>query len=637
MLDDVQPVDLTPPVVEGQPVLGQVVEEKAHEQAGIEEDERAAAATAGKRTFFREMLDDVEDPIPTVEQLESFGLFDLSHSNRLLAEYRSAHPSPVTPSSFGSVPPSPVVVPPSPAGEPRRPSEPPHRHSLAALPPRAHTADTPSPSSPLSPRLNPFAFVRKATIRPRPSQRAKSAGDVAAVPPLPAPSLALADAPSFFGTAQPEFVEESASSRPSTSLSRSETVKENRAPRKLRKAQPPKISVRTDDEYLLRPSVHLSPSTSRVEVTEPSPSSSSRPHPARQPTWQSASSSMAVSPVSYEFRDAAPRPPSPVSAFPGSARREKPLPPVEVKKRGSTVSSTDSYLGDNERARMSPSTSRGRFSFATPASPTTAAGMWSKLKLGKSTRGSGSRPSSIVSVDSSSTWELVEDSPQASQRSFEVLGRSPVRPSVERSLSENHLDSPTRSLAATAVNLPASASSPNLSRILEEPLDKRSSSGSTASRLLSVASIDSIAPSSGATTPAAISASSSLTIRDREPSSGMSRSNPSSNLHLASSSSFGSLRAHPPSPLSPIVPHHASDAAASSASLTSASWHSSRSSRSRDSLFYSGEEETAASSADDDVTGASSAQEEEEDEAATTGKAVPLVPLAVADGHGTAL
>ncbi|GAA5918225.1 hypothetical protein JCM6882_003017 [Rhodosporidiobolus microsporus] len=637
------------------------------------------AATPTTPTFFREMLEDLDDPIPTVQQLENFGLFDQSKSDRLLAEYRSTHPSPVSPSHFA--PPSPLIVEPA-SRAPRRPSEPQHRHSLAVLPleTKYDASTPPSPLSPsASPRLNPFAFVRKATIRPRPSQRAKSASDVQSHPPQPTP--ALADVQPFFSSAKGAgaAVEEVSSPRGSFSLSRNETVKENRAPRKLRKAAAPKITVRTDDDFLLRP--FAVPATEVEGQTSPpsSPNNNRPPAPIRLPSWRSSASSsnLATSPTSYSFSAASPsaeprqprRPSSPVGAFSASIRREGALPPVEARKRGSTnttTSSTDDYLADNERAaRFSPRASRGRFgSGSTPASPTASSsggGVWGKLRLGASKKGSGgsgsSRPSSIASVDSASTWEVVDgaDFLPPPQRTFEVLGRP------ERSLSSSSLSGGGEDQQQQQHEDGAGGplSSPNLSRILEQPEfgtpckgTKRSSiaSSSSASRPSTSASLDSFAIASGATTPNGhgqghgISASSSMTATRP----GMPRSRPSSNLNLntlSTAASFSSLRSHPPSPLAPLSSpplslgdkHSpplstaaAADPSASSTSLLSGSWPSSRSSRSRDSLFFSadgdegegdvygdrdgdGDVETPASSA---VEGDDSAVEGEEEEGA---------------------
>ncbi|BGP18546.1 hypothetical protein JCM10213v2_006612 [Rhodosporidiobolus nylandii] len=569
------------------------------------------------------MLEDLDDPIPSTEQLERFGLFDLRESNRLLAEYRSMHPSPGSLSEFSSTPSSPNI-------EVRPPGEPQQRHSFAALPPQAQLlASTPSPTSPSSPRLNPFAFVRNKTLRPsrpRPSQqRARSTGDVREVPPPPTP--ALGETQSFFADA-PGNSDRAADARPSTALSRHETIKQNKAPRKLRKAVQPKITIRTDDDYLLRPNAGHSLLPSRSSIDEPA---ASRPASLRQPSWQSTvSSPLATSPTSYDS-SVSPRPSPPVSAFPAGIRREV-LPPVEsAKKRGSATSSGDDYLADNERTRASPRASRGRFSIGGPGSPTSAAGVWGKLKLGKR---SGSRPPSVASIETRSTWE-VDDEGATSEQTFEVLGR-PSRPGVERSMSETLIDTtPVKSTSADQVDLPLSASSPNLSRIVEQPeaLSKRSSTVSTSSRLRT-SSIDSLPLASGATTPAAISAASSMTIREAfDPSSGMPRSRPNSNLHLASSASYSSLRSHPPSPLSPLItsqprrPSPPLGRSASTASLSS-SWRSSPSSQSRDSLLYSGDD-TLASSAEMDDTGASSAPDDEAEEAGLGAKALPLDRLVI--------
>ncbi|GAA6046952.1 hypothetical protein JCM3770_003447 [Rhodotorula araucariae] len=563
---------------------------------------------------FKEVLD---NPIPTYDELERFGLFDHATCARLLAEYRQAHPVPLPSPPSASTSSSPVS---ELEGTPSlcRPIEPRHRHSVAVVPVAIETGHPPLASPSIAPRLNPFSLVRKTTLRPRPSQRAKSTGDV---PLAPVGSTAT--------EAGAQFTDDKAQSR---SLSRQEMVRDDRAPRKLRKQAPPKITLRTDDEYLLRPFVHASSADTTPEATSLPASRSPRPASTRRLSWRSGTSSFVTSPRACEFDDSdaaalRPRSPSPVSAFPAAVRRET-VPPVERKKRNSTMSSTDSvYLADNERARLSPLTARSasRFGFgAAPPSPTgstSSSSVWSRaLKLGGAAgkgRRSSSRPESVASLDSPVT-------PSDEARSFEVLGRRPSpRPTVERSVSEDVVPGPFNGLDEHA-QMPGSASSPNLSRIVEQPEtpDKRASVVSTASarRLTHIGSIESLPPHSGVTTPAVLSTSSSLTAREGSSTPvrpALPRSRGSSNLALTSAASVNPLdeacaRALGVIPASP--PYLAST---SSLSLDE-SWQSSYS-QSQDSLFYSGDDIPASFSVvdvDDELTGASSAQDDEEDDAA---------------------
>lgn len=446
--------------------------------------------------------------------------------------------------------------------------------------------------------------------------------------------------------------------------SRPDPAKENRGARKLRKQAPPKITLRTDDEYLLRPfaeaaAVNAEPAgRPALTVSLPASAHSPRPSAPRRQSWRSGTSSFVSSPLAYESTDddpfPRPRSPSPVATFPSSVRREM-LPPVERKKRDSSMSSSESvYLADNERTRLSPRVEKAsfRFSVGAPPSPTGSASsssVWSRaLKLSiPMGRRSGSRPSSVASFDS--PVSPVDDP----GRSFEVLGRrASPRPAVERAASDATVVEGSR-LTATGEpsELATSASAPNLSRIVEQPetADKRASLVSTGSRGLPHAgSSDSLPQSSGVTTPAVVSASSSVTIRDgtTTPSRpALPRSRGSSNLVLASSSSSRSLAdAYANAPAS-APPLQTSFPSASSLSLGADSWHSSPSSnahsRSQDSLFYSGSEMHR--DGEDEFTGASSAQDDEDDDVfADEGRwrrkadALPQVlaaPVVVDQGH----
>ncbi|KPV73646.1 uncharacterized protein RHOBADRAFT_54843 [Rhodotorula graminis WP1] len=602
---------------------------------------------------FREVLDNVDEPIPTYDELERFGLFDLADCARRLAEYRLKHPVPAT--SFALPPPSASSDSEAPSTRRPRPTKPHHRHSVAIVPLSKPSQQAPPLASPsLAIRVNPFNLVRRTSLRPRPSRAAKSTGDV---PLAPTSESAAQSAPQAVAA----DAAQAAKPRPSSRL---DPAKENRGARKLRKQAPPKITLRTDDEYLLRPFAEAvnpnAASRPALTVSVPTSAHSPRPTAPRRQSWRSGTSSFVSSPLACEPSDdpfSRPRSPSPVATFPSSVRRET-LPPVERKKRDSSMSSSESvYLADNERTRLSPRVEKAsfRFSVGAPPSPTGSASsssVWSRaLKLSiPMGRRSGSRPSSVASFDS--PVSPVDDS----GRSFEVLGRrASPRPAVERAALDATVVEASRLTAPSELSeLATSASAPNLSRIVEQPeqADKRASLVSTGSRSLAhAASSDSLPPSSGVTTPAVVSASSSVTIRDgtTTPSRpALPRSRGSSNLVLASSSSSRSLASAYANAPASAPPLQTSFPSTSSLSLGADSWHSSPSSnahsRSHDSLFYSGSEMHR--DGEDEFTGASSAQDDDDDVFVNEGRwrrssgrkadALPQVlaaPVVVDQGH----
>ncbi|GAA5890881.1 hypothetical protein JCM5296_003452 [Sporobolomyces johnsonii] len=427
---------------------------------------------------FKELLMD-EDDVPTYEQLESFGLFDSTVSSHLLAEYRKTHPLPVETIPVILTPPRDLSRP-----SPPRPS-PQHRHSIAVVPAATlspPSSNPPSPSLSSSSKLSPFALVRRATAKGRPSQtRTKSANDVFefSVPPLLTP-----DEPSrpVGAPALPTVDWTQGGSQASTSkasLDRDRTIKEERAPRKLRRSGVPKPvlpDLRTDDDFLLRPTSELStPSTSPLI---PSPASS-RPPNSRKSTWRSSLSSLVSSPTTFEAPHDFPvrplRPHSPIDAFPSSVRRETlpPVDPQQPKKRGSASSSSDSYLGDAENAVPFPPSRRERTRsgsvLASPMSSVSSGGFWSKaLKLGRRT----SHSSSIASSDSTTGWEVVDGASETEQRgTFELIRKAnhPARPVVGRSYSETQVVVDGTKTPTEEAVLASSSSSPNLAGIAEQP------------------------------------------------------------------------------------------------------------------------------------------------------------------------
>ncbi|BGP26449.1 hypothetical protein Rt10032_c11g4596 [Rhodotorula toruloides] len=567
---------------------------------------------------FREMLESLNDRIPTYDELEDFGLFDHTHSSRLLAEYRLRNPSPAPTSPLPQIAFSPACDSTALSRQINRAYEPRKRHSLAVLPVPQPQNGPPLASPSIAPRLNPFNLVRRATARPCPTHRTRSASEV----PLSESATSTPPRSSFNSTSEWRH----SVARDSLSLSRNETVKENRGARKLRKQAPPMIMVRTDDDYLLRPfndPPHpelLDFEEAAKDVLSLQPSAAvGRPSTPRRSSGRSAIASFVTSPLAYEPDEAEamsppPRPSSPVSAFPSSARRAT-LPPLETKKRGSTISSADSsYYADNERARLSPRAPRtGRWSMAAPPSPcgsTSSNGMWSKaIKLGRGKRGSESRASSATSLDSPVGWEMLDYGQAGEARSFEVLGRPLSRPQVERAQSADIFPTtaPVASPSLTDPSLSSSPSTPNLDSIFEQPEtpDKRRSlvSKRSSQQLAKAVSHESLPPSSGTTTPAVFSAASSITVGDRDSPvrPPLSRSRRWSNLVLASTHSASAPTTLAVDDSHRLVPRYSSTSLAESES-----WMSSMSSQSRDSLFYSGDETPASSSAevDEDAVGA---------------------------------
>lgn len=415
---------------------------------------------------------------------------------------------------------------------PLRPS-PQHRHSIAITslaPPSAHSPPLASPTLvAASNRLSPFALARRASRknRPPPQPRTKSTNDVlreAAVPPLLSPESqesSVSDRRSSVVSLAPTTTEETPlASR--ASLDRDSTIKERRsagggaAPRKLRKnpaSRPPLPVIRTDDDFLLRPSSQFR-SRSPSPIRSSDQASSSSPTTSRKQGWRSSLSNF-VSPVaspttSFQMPHELsippqPRSPSPINSFPSNIRRESSLPPVDNNNRPRTNSLSDSYFGDSENHRLPNSTSsssshtrRDRTrtqstQIPSPSSPVSTGNLWARaLKLGR--KGAGSRASSVASSSASTTsWDMVEG--ESSERgTFEVLRSSKVspvlgtsRPMARRTTSEGGggggaqtaaAGSNTRSSGRAQVEgqiLEASTSSPNLSKITEYPesLDSR--------------------------------------------------------------------------------------------------------------------------------------------------------------------
>lgn len=354
-------------------------------------------------------------------------------------------------------------------------SSPDPSRSLGPLPsPQLHFAPGRVPSSPSissagsSPKPSSGAFasvVRRASLLRPNAARTKSTNDAPTPPPAPLVSPALEASP----TRVWEQPIRSRSAAPEVAGMGSQ-LDENRAPtpssaaagapppRKLRKSKPPPPSIpsiRTDSDYLAATRASYSPqlvySPSGLSPVPPSsPTSQKRSWRRSFPLFSSAPLTPTAEYKEAELRRRE-RSPSPVGAFPSEVRRAAALPPVDSrrKKRTSTVSSSDSYLGDGEGSK--PVGKKGSASSSTSSS----IGMWGAFK-------SSNRKGSVKSDDE---WdeELLDRS--TSYEGLVVLSRPPVArshsdPSVD-------LERPKKGLAGAS----ASSSSLNLDKIEEQPED----------------------------------------------------------------------------------------------------------------------------------------------------------------------
>ncbi|GAA5938887.1 uncharacterized protein JCM15063_004899 [Sporobolomyces koalae] len=601
------------------------------------EEEEVQQDTSSKNAtgfIFREMLAEDDAPTPSYDQLERYGLFDVTIRPDLLAEYRLKYP--LQSGTSVSVP----CPEDDEDSSPPRPS-PLHRHSIAIAPsslpgPSAHTPPLASPGLVPEPtKRSPFSLARRPSRDERPAHpRTKSTNDVlreVPVPPLLSPEQdsAPSDRRSSYGSIRPGD-ETPLSSQ--VSLDRDTTIKEKRTsagPRKLRRSaahKPALPVIRTDDEFLLRPS---------SEYFSRSPTPSSSPVSSRKSGWRTtlalSFSSPVSSPTSFEMPHDCPprraRSPSPIGTFPTEVRREKVLPPVERQRKDSL---SDSYFGDSENNR--PKRDRTRSHTATssaipsPSSPVSTGNLWARaLKLGK--KGAGSRASSVASSSASTmSWDLLEGEQTEHRGTFEVLRKPPQagvsssRPMVRRTSSESGTLQATDSTRAAAVAgglVAASTSSPNLSQIIEFPesMEQRFHPYSQSPPT----SVDSLSRSPDFYTPP-ITASSSHTVLaplDGTPlaPNHVQRVRSRSGLAATSSteeesSSLGQsdlLSAPAPLLCNPLEPSRSR-----SDSTASTTFQSTRSS-SQDSTF-SGDDETQSSSAaeldEGDLTGATSASED---------------------------
>ncbi|GAA5874807.1 hypothetical protein JCM3774_003446 [Rhodotorula dairenensis] len=560
-------------------------------------------------SVFKEVLEDPSSPIPTMNELETFGLFDLSESERLLAEYRLAHPSPI----------------PSPAPQEaisrtrtrerplRQSSDPQNRYSLTALqlPPYWPTS-SPLASPSDSPRLNPFAFVRKSGARPRLSQRTKSATE--------APSSATVyDFPDSgdYAYAYPA----------QRGLARDATLKVDKrsAVRKLRKAPPPKITVRTDETSLLRP---IEPQDSRSSLSAESAARDSISRSRRMSWASNASSSYPHSPITYDIEDV--HVPRTSASLPGPrkecGRSSTSVAAAEhdfAKRREATSSSAESlpYHADNERNRSSPRIARSTrssfgFASASASSPTSSIpspSRWVKpWGFDRMRRGGNSSPSSPIAAHPPGAMQGGTDLP-----TFEVLSRPSRQPSPERrsSLAMSRTDSRLKGPVAEERSAKGDESRARMGNT--EPLTSMPELDSPRTipeqqpcrrALARGISFDSVVTSSGCTTPAVLSTASSGTIRRPGTAGGVesdvTRSKEISELLLATALTPAAVdvgdHLGPDATFPPRGAEEGEEVLGLSSRAQSAagsSWTSSSSSRSRDSLSCCSGDETPASSA----------------------------------------
>ncbi|GAA5973430.1 hypothetical protein JCM8115_001742 [Rhodotorula mucilaginosa] len=586
-------------------------------------------------SVFKEVLEDPTSPIPTLDELETFGLFDLSESERLLAEYRLVHPHPLRlPDTLAAAQARPREAP------LRQSNDPQNRYSLASLqlPPYWPTSSALSSPSDAS-RLNPFAFVRKPSARPRLSERTKSGTDVPTSSPATRPVSAYDMVNG--GVLYPYPGEKG--------LERDATLKADKRPpaRKLRKAPPPRITVRTDETALLRP-VSSKDTGSTLSVDSASRDSNSR---SRRTSWTSnASSSYPHSPVTYETDEMHPSPMSDAQVTSRQALGRNSASVAEhefvVKRREATSSSAESlhYQADNERNRSSPRVARStRASFGFASSPTSSIpspSRWVKpWGFDRMRRGGNSTPSSPTVGNSPASGPTKPDS-----QTFEVLSRPSRRPSLDRSSSTGIVpadscppappSNPQLGAAATSDrHAEAGDAGDGQPGPLPDELDSMRRLAERPSRksLARGISFDSVRTPSGSTTPAMISTASSGTIRQLDAGAVVGehpvRSAKLSELLRASvnvQDPFGDeeRRRVEPGATSPIEDDVLDSSRANS---TTDSWASSSSSRSRsrDSLSYCSGDETPASSAvenDDEPV-----RESNDDDAFDVGKApIPL-------------
>ncbi|GAA5993055.1 hypothetical protein JCM10908_003081 [Rhodotorula pacifica] len=609
----------------------------AEEEAGV----TSCAAVPALHSVFKEVLEDPHSPIPTADELETFGLFDVSESERRLAEYRLLHPSPLPSPAT-----SPVVANVRSRGGPlRQSSDPQNRYSLSALQLPPYWPTTSPLSSPSdSPRLNPFAFVRKPGARPRLSLRTKSATEV--------PSLRASRSPSTLGSGK----DDDSSCHPAAKgLDRDATLKADKrsSVRKLRKAPPPRISVRTDETALLRPVVSQD---RRSSLTVDTALHDSHIRSRRTSCTSNASSSYPHSPLSYEPEDLHVS----LSSRDAAERRDATVAKSDfLNRREGTSSSVESlhYQADNERNRSSPRAARStRSSFGFASSPTSSIpspNRWVKpWGFDRIRRGGHSMPSSpTVATGSAATAVSVDKN---DRQTFEVLSRPALCTDSRRSLSADVVPTNLRArvledaLPLDSSDAQAGPSANEESNAQPEPLEslvstKRSAACTSRTSLARGISYDSMRTPSGCTTPAVVSTASSGTIRRPDTAGGASaadlaRSTKLSALLLAST--LGADSGDSDGKATDCSPHEddvldssRANSAAGSSGLSSSSSHS----RSRDSLSYCSGDETPASSAveTDDVFVRGSNDEDDGSDEFDIGKAPILLGVGETPLHAT--
>ncbi|SCZ89243.1 BZ3500_MvSof-1268-A1-R1_Chr1-1g01053 [Microbotryum saponariae] len=460
--------------------------EEPAQQVVVQDMEQSLVSktSSRRRSLFTELLQ-VDEPIPSQQELEDAGVFDLEATSQRLAEWRREHGQSMAGARAHNSS--------SLSGRGAKASSPVH-DTIDALE-KSHTVssslswelvDEPdqsictSPST--SPRVSAFALVRKA-IRPAKPIRTQSTPVL-----FDHTNLPLLSPPVFTTTPMNPWEQSLARHWPTSSRSNGTPCDERSnaftsrlavvadgPPKhnKLRKSMPVGLTIRTD---CVRPNAPASSSAKPARSPNPSTSSTSPNSPVSiKRQWHRSLPFILTSPTRAhsDALDASGYKPgrSPLSSGPSSPAAAHPLSRrgSSRKKRGSTSSSDEGHLGDAEEvaaARIGRDGSR--------ESALSSSSLWG-LKLGRASGSSGhlrvpngdrSRmPSERRIIGECGTGQ---DEWPPTKRSFEVLHR----PTVGRSRSANAVLGERHDLSTRPKGIglseAASTSSPNLSKIEEE-------------------------------------------------------------------------------------------------------------------------------------------------------------------------
>ncbi|SCV71499.1 BQ2448_3087 [Microbotryum intermedium] len=447
-----------------------------------------AGSSSPCQSLFTELLQ-VDEPIPSQQELEDAGVFDLEATSQRLAEWRGEHrQSLAVAQAHGSS---------SPSGRGAKCSS--CAQDVTNSSEKCNTVSSSfswevvddseqafctSPST--SPRMLAFAFVRKA-IRPGKPVRTQSTPVFSDHTNTPFLSPIVSSA-----TATNPWEQSLARHRPTSSgyngascdvSSTASTLKGAVAvngpskPNRLRKSRPPGLTIRLDVDHPNAPASSTamptrSPNPSLLSNSPKSPSSIKR-------QWRRSLPFLLTSPIraQSDILDASgyipnrspssPGPTSPAAAHPLSRRGSS------RKKRGSVSSSDEGHLGDAEEVAAARSGRDGSRESALSSSS-----LWG-LRLGRASasnahlrvpNGERSRMVPERRVEGEGGADPNELGGSPTKRSFEVLHR----PTVGRSRSANAVFGERHDLSNRPKSIggvlseAASTSSPNLSKIDEE-------------------------------------------------------------------------------------------------------------------------------------------------------------------------